>query len=173
MSMPKMILGLLEAEPRHGYDLKRLYDERLAGDRPISAAQIYGALNRLERDGLVTVEGVEAGRGPERRVYAITEDGVTDLATWLAEPEPAQPGKQSVLFAKVVISLLTGRDAVAFLDAQRAAHLSRMRELTRLKRDGDLAQVLLADHALFHVEADLRWLEITAERVDELREALT
>ena len=172
MSMPKIILGLLEPAPRHGYDLKRLYDTRLAGDRPVSAAQIYAALARLERDGQVTVESVVPGDGPNRTIYAITKDGVADLSGWLLEPEKPQAGKQSVLFAKVVIALLTGRDANAFLDAQRAAHISRMRELTRVKRSGDVAQVLLADHALFHVEADLRWLETTAERLAELKEAL-
>ena len=45
-----------------------------------------------------------------------------------------------------------------------------MRELTRLKQDGDLRTVLLADHTLFHIEADLRWMETTAARLNELRE---
>ena len=31
---------------------------------------------------------------------------------------------------------------------------------------------LLADYALFHLEADLRWLDLTAARVDELRRNL-
>jgi hypothetical protein len=35
-----------------------------------------------------------------------------------------------VLFAKVVLSLMLGRPAERYLDAQRAAHLQRMRELT-------------------------------------------
>ena len=43
-----------------------------------------------------------------------------------------------------------------------------MRELTRRKTDGDLADQLICDHALFHLEADLRWLELTAARLDEL-----
>jgi len=45
-----------------------------------------------------------------------------------------------------------------------------MRELTRLKQDGDLHTVLVADHALFHLEADLRWIDLTAARLSELRE---
>jgi hypothetical protein len=43
-----------------------------------------------------------------------------------------------------------------------------MRELTRRKIGGDLADQLICDHALFHLEADLRWLELTAARLDEL-----
>lgn len=167
--MPKIMLGLLEAEPRHGYELRQLYDDRFSGDRPISAAQVYAALSRLESQGHVVVQAIQPGQGPDRTVYAITEEGVTDLSRWLDKPEPPQPGKQDVLFAKVVLALLTGRNPNRFLDAQREAHLQRMRELTHFKRNAGLLQMLLADHALFHVEADLRWLELTAERVDELR----
>jgi hypothetical protein len=59
-----------------------------------------------------------------------------------------------------------------FLDVQRAAHLERMRELTGLKASGDLSAVLVADYALFHLEADLRWLELTAARLDDLAREL-
>ena len=51
---------------------------------------------------------------------------------------------------------------------QRAAHLSRMRELTQLKLTGSLVDGLLADHGLFHLEADLRWIDLTSARLDVL-----
>ena len=34
----------------------------------------------------------------------------------------------------------------------------------------DIADQLVCDHALFHLEADLRWLELTAARLDQLAE---
>jgi hypothetical protein len=77
---------------------------------------------------------------------------------------------QSNLFAKTVIALLLDDDAQRLLDAQRAAHLERMRELTRQKQDADLATVVLCDHALFHLEADLRWIDLMGARLNELRE---
>ena len=55
------------------------------------------------------------------------------------------------------------------LDAQRRAHLERMRELTALRRNAPLATALLADYATYHLEADLRWLEMTSARIDDLR----
>jgi hypothetical protein len=73
-----------------------------------------------------------------------------------------------VLFAKVVLALMLGRPAETYLDTQRAAHLRRMRELTELKRAGGLIDALLADHALFRLEADLRWIELTATRLDAI-----
>ena len=43
-----------------------------------------------------------------------------------------------------------------------------MRELTELKRTGGLVDALLADHGLFHLEADLRWIDLTAARLAAL-----
>jgi DNA-binding PadR family transcriptional regulator len=169
MSTGTLLLGLLETEPRHGYDLKRAYDERFGGDRPLAYGQIYSTLARLLKSGLVAVDGVEPGGGPERKRYAITPDGVADVDRWLATPEAPDAYLKSTLYAKVVLALLTDRPAEEVLDAQRARHLEAMRELTRRKQDGDLADQLICDHALFHLEADLRWLELTAARLDRLR----
>jgi DNA-binding PadR family transcriptional regulator len=161
-------LGLLESRPRHGYELKRTYDERFAHGRPLHFGQVYSTLSRLLKNGLVEVDGVEAGGGPERKRYAITEAGVTDVQRWLSQPEKPDLYLQNTLYSKVVLALLTGRSAADILDTQRAEHLRHMRELTRRKTSGDFADHLICDYALFHLEADLRWLELTAARLDQL-----
>ncbi len=168
MSIGHTLLGLLETGPRHGYDLKRAYDERFGQDKPLPYGQVYSTLSRLLRHGLVEVTGVEAGDGPDRKRYAITDAGVTDVAQWLETAEPPEPYLHNTLYTKVVLALLSGRSAADVLDVQRAAHLRAMRELTRRKAAGDLADALICDHALFHLEADLRWLELTAARLAEL-----
>ena len=91
MAIGTTFLGLLESGPRHGYDLKRAYDERFGADRPLSYGQVYATLARLLKNGLVEVDGVEPGAGPERKRYAITEAGVTDVERWLSEPEKPEP----------------------------------------------------------------------------------
>lgn len=173
MSLPRTLLGLLEPAPSHGYDLKRSYDEHFGRDKPVAYAQVYAALARLLSNGLVEVAGVEQGEGPERKRYAITDAGVTQVADWLEVPEEPALYLHSTLYTKVVLALLSGRSATDVLDVQRAAHLQQMRELTARKAGGgggpaDLATQLVCDHALFHLEADLRWLELTAARVEEL-----
>jgi DNA-binding PadR family transcriptional regulator len=116
----------------------------------------------------VSIDGVEPGEGPDRKRYAITTTGVADVEHWLAQPEKPEPYLQSTLYMKVILALLTARPAAELLDTQRAEHLRLMRELTRRKTAGDLSDQLICDHALFHLEADLRWLELTAARLDEL-----
>jgi hypothetical protein len=48
-----------------------------------------------------------------------------------------------------------------------------MRELTELKRTGELVDSLLADHGLFHLEADLRWIGMTAARLGQFAKEIT
>jgi DNA-binding PadR family transcriptional regulator len=171
MSVPLTLLGLLEREPSHGYDLKRDYDTYFGRGKPLPFGQVYSTLARLARDGKVEAADAEPGAGPDRKRYIITEQGVSDVETWLAEPVAAEPHLQTVLFVKVVLALMLGRSAERYLDTQRAAHLQRMRELTTLKQQSaSLVDALLADHGLFHLEADLRWIDMTAARLSALAE---
>jgi DNA-binding PadR family transcriptional regulator len=165
-------LGLLEARPRHGYELRRSFDERFAGARPLRSGQVYSTLGRLERDGRVDDVGEEQGPGPERRLYAITKAGVAELERWLATPEPPEPYLQSTVFAKVVVALSSGRSAQPVLDAQRDEHVATMRRLTREKERADLAGVIRADFALLHLDADIRWIDLTLARLARLGKEL-
>jgi DNA-binding PadR family transcriptional regulator len=165
------LLGLLEAEPRHGYDLKRRYDEELAAERPMPFGQVYATLARLARDGLVDVFGVEEGKGPDRKVYVITPAGVAIFERWINEPVQPVPLVRNELFAKVVLALITGRDPGKVLDGQRAQHLRRMREVTESRRSEDLIGALACDHELAHLEADLTWIEGAGERISRERRA--
>ena len=79
MNIPCTLLGLLEPEPSHGYELKRAYDQRFGQDKPLPFGQVYATLGRFERDGRAVIVGTEPGEGPERKLYAITEQGVTDF----------------------------------------------------------------------------------------------
>jgi DNA-binding PadR family transcriptional regulator len=166
------LLALLEESTRHGYDLKRAYDQRFGGGRVLRYGQVYRTLSQLVRDGQVTVAAVEPGAGPDRKRYAITDQGVTDLERWLIEPEDPEPHLQAVLFTKVVLALISGRPAESYLDAQRAHHVERMRSLTSQRRAAAAPEALHIDYELFHIEADLRWIDHAAGRLAHLAEEI-
>ncbi|WP_431944362.1 PadR family transcriptional regulator [Micromonospora marina] len=172
MTVPLTLLGLLEREPSHGYDLKRDYDTFFGRGKPLPYGQVYSTLSRLARDGKVVVGDVAPGAGPDRKRYVITDVGATEVEHWLTEPVEPEPHLQTLLFTKVVLALMLDRPAEEYLDSQRAAHLRRMRELTEIKRTGELVDVMLADHGLYHLEADLRWIETTGARLDALRKVV-
>src|SRR3954454_15447284 len=91
MSIGHILLGLLTERPKHGYELKREHDDRLPGAKPIAYGQVYATRQRLERDARVAVAGTEQEGGPERVVYEITDEAVTEIHRWLAETEPPAP----------------------------------------------------------------------------------
>jgi DNA-binding PadR family transcriptional regulator len=165
MSFGHALLGLLEDGPRHGYELKHRFDEHFPGSRPLPFGQIYATLARLRRDGLVDVAAVEAGAGPDRKLYVITPDGVADLERWLDLPSDPPTHARSELFIKIVVALLSGRDPNRILDTQRAVHLVRMREVTERRRTADLVGAMSCDHELFHLEADIKWIEHAGKRL--------
>ena len=105
MSVTHTLLGLIEVQPHHGYDLKRVYDTRFGQDRPLKAGQVYAILGRLERDGFIAVTTTGREGGPDRTTYAVTEQGVTDLDRWFSQPEGPGAYLQPELFAKVVLAL--------------------------------------------------------------------
>jgi len=173
MSVSRTLLGLLETEPQHGYTLRQRYDEWFGAGRPIKSAQVYSTLQRLARDGLVDLAGIEGGGGPERHVYTITGPGVHELERWLEEPDvPDVSVSRRALFAKVVIALASGRPAEHLLHNQRQAHLGRMRELRAERQRGDLITQLAADFESHHLNADLQWMDAAEARLSQLAEAL-
>src|ERR1019366_5060977 len=104
MSVPMALLGLIDREPSHGYDLKRDYDIYFGRGRPLPFGQVYATLARLARDGRTMVGEAEPGGGPDLKRYTITQTGKGEVEWWLPEPIPAEPYLQTDLFVKVVLS---------------------------------------------------------------------
>ncbi|GAB3263028.1 PadR family transcriptional regulator [Alteromonas gracilis] len=168
MSTTESLLALLEPAPAHGYTLKQEYDRWFARRRPLAFGQVYATLGRLEKRGLVVQAEVEAGRGPERRLYEITPDGVTAVERWLYTPEAPDQHAASSVHSRLTIALLSGRDAAEVLAGQREAYLERMRELQRTRRQAAGPDLLAVTYELAHLDADLRWIAESGARLQQM-----
>ncbi len=169
MSTSHALLALLEREPAHGYTLKRQYDARFAQTRPLAFGQVYASLARFEKQGWASVTEVAPGEGPDRKRYRITTEGVEVIDSWVFEPQAPDVFSTSSLFARVSVALMSGRSAETVLANQRTVHLVRMRELTARRRTADAGDVLAISYELAHLDADLRWIEQSGERLDNVR----
>lgn len=167
-----VLLGLLGKESSYGYDLKHVYDRYLGSSKPIAYGQVYATLARLIRDGMILALGEESGAGPDRKKYEITEAGRKKVYEWMFTPDIPSKNFQSNLFAKTIVAIFLNDDANYLLDLQRKKHMARMREITKLKQSSEILQIIMYDHALFHIEADLRWIDITSSRLKQLREKI-
>jgi DNA-binding PadR family transcriptional regulator len=159
-----VLLALLVPGPSHGYDLKRTHDQWFADGKPLAYGQVYSTLGRLERDGYVSVAHTEAGAGPDRVVYELTSAGRERVRGWLDETVEPDPPGTAELIKRTVAAIRLGLDPDGFLTRQREARLRRMRELGDAEPADPLA-ALVHDHAVAHLDADLRWLDLAAGRL--------
>ncbi len=162
------LLGLLTRDPKHGYDLKNELEQALGGHWEINFGQIYTTLARLERDKLVQVVAEDQdGRG--KKTYQITSEGRKDLNTWFKEPVEKPRQLRDEFFIKLVIGRLAGEpDPARIIDRQRQAYLTQLRDLTALaSRAQDSSIELMVEGAILHLQADLRWLDLCDERLEQ------
>ena len=75
-----LILSLVEAQPRHGYELSKLIEARSGGVLTFRVASLYPLLYRLEKRGWVQGRWVEKAGQRRRRYYRLTAAGEAVLA---------------------------------------------------------------------------------------------
>jgi transcriptional regulator len=75
-----LILSLLEARPRHGYEISKLIESRSNGAVSFRVASLYPLLYRLEGRGLIQGRWVEKAGQRRRRYYRLTSAGKKVLA---------------------------------------------------------------------------------------------
>jgi PadR family transcriptional regulator len=75
-----LILSLVEARPRHGYEIGKLIEVRSDGVVRFSVASLYPLLYRLENRGWIDGRWVEKAGQRRRRYYRLTPEGRRVLA---------------------------------------------------------------------------------------------
>jgi DNA-binding PadR family transcriptional regulator len=140
MSLPHILLGLLR-EPASGYHLKARFERDIRHFWSAELSQIYPTLKRMERRGWLASETEPSDRGPERRVYRLTDRGRDELDSWLR----SGPNLGSERFA--YLAKLFFMDELRDLEATRQFMAALEAELTAWRAE------LSAIQAQFALEA--------------------
>jgi len=83
-----MALASLEKGEAHGFEILRRLTEAGSGALRLKEGSLYPALYRLEKAGLIASSWEDESaprRGPRKRVYRLTKQGVRRLAAGRAE----------------------------------------------------------------------------------------
>jgi len=70
-----LVLALLEARMRHGYEIGKLIEARSGGQITFRIGSLYPVLCRLEDRGLISGRWVEKAGERRRRYYRLTAQG--------------------------------------------------------------------------------------------------
>jgi DNA-binding PadR family transcriptional regulator len=165
-----VLLGLLDAEPRYGYELKAVFEQFLGGTWPLNIGQVYTVLARLEREGLVECQVVPQDLLPDRKVYALTDAGRLELRAWADRPDTGPVSLRDPFFLKIAVRSLNGEGSRELINRQREQHLSSLADLGRLQLEANLhpATGLLLEGAMLRLEADLKWLDTCEDRLKDV-----
>lgn len=184
MGVREGLLALLDDGPRYGYQLKTRFEGATGRVWPLNVGQVYTTLDRLERDGMVTVtlldpDDVEAQhdqrgadqRGPAQKSYALTAAGRAELGAWWHAVPADEPPPRDELMLKVLLAIEHDPDtALDVVTTQRTALLALLQQHRRRGVGGaatqpTLAERLVADALVVRAEADLRWLDLCESRL--------
>ena len=168
MAVREGLLALLREGPRYGYQLKTEFEAATGGAWTINVGQIYTTLDRLDRDGFVTVD-----ESDEQKLYSITLAGVDELGAWWEAVPAEDPPPRDELMLKMLMAIELGPDhALAVITKHRTALTTllqrRRRTIPRTSSNDNgegLAADLVADALIVRAEADLRWLDLCEARL--------
>lgn len=161
-----VVLSLLAEQPRHGYDLDRVIEQR--GYRQwtsLAFSSVYYLLKRLSERGLLEPDEGSQGR---RTVFRVTEAGRRELrqATGERVLAPAPPSA-GVLPALNAYSRLDDPELVTLLVRRAEALLGRLDELRALRAQVDEEHALaIFDYEILRQEADLAWTRSLLKKAD-------
>ncbi|MFT4229837.1 MAG: PadR family transcriptional regulator [Microbacterium sp.] len=125
MSLKYAVLGVLEACPMTGYELKRFFASSAQWVWSAPQSQIYPLLRRLEADGLI--HGEEQARGERlRRSYSLTEHGAADLRSWVCEIHDDPNARDPLLLQSLFLDLAAPAAAEDILRAEMATLRKRI-----------------------------------------------
>jgi DNA-binding PadR family transcriptional regulator len=165
MPIHHAVLSLLSRGESYGYELKGAFD-RSVGPQwgALNIGHVYQVLDRLQRDGFVTVVRSEPQpRRTDRLIYAITDAGRAELRSWLETASAPSGGYRDDLYLKLACAAADGEPTLrGVVRRERVALLGELHALRSLSAADELVG-LLTEGAALQVEARLRLLDLAEE----------
>jgi len=176
MALEHAILVSLAETSASGYELARRFDASIGHFWKATHQQIYKVLGRMESDKWVEAHLVEQSGRPDKKVYAITTEGRSELHRWSTQPTPIESYRSE--FAVKLRGLRFGdRDAVlSDVRARREAHLAQLAyyEASAAKHypdpskvaDDELGAYLVLRAGILQEQTGIAWCHEILQRLD-------
>ena len=174
MSVPLVILGFLQERDYHGYELKKQIQRNMGNWTDIKFGSIYHALRKLVDRGSVEIVGEERQVGrPDRTIYRITPRGREEMRSLLTQLlSRFQRSYFELDIGLFFAAKLPRAELNQHLEKRLAAlnafmhRLGQVKNLPVHKTLPTISEVIV-DHTLFHMNAELQWAQMCAQRLNE------
>jgi len=184
VSLSYAVLGLLNYSSMTGYDLKKLFDDSINFFWSAQTSQIYRELKSWEKKGCITSKVQINEKGPDKRIYSITDKGTEYLKNWLADmPDTVDEDNRNAFLLRVFLLSQIGGDELIFQIQKRLKKYQR--DLHNLKavenKMQEYAHMLGKENEVhywkivlsrgFHdVESHIHWAEESLAYLREIKE---
>jgi PadR family transcriptional regulator AphA len=132
------ILQRLQRTPMSGYELKKRFASSVGFGWRAYDTQIYRELKALESAGLVAGRADRGGRGPERRIFSLTDSGQQALQAWLESPleEPSHKSELNIrIWSMDLIPPERLEELLSSVERSTQEHLEQLTARRRELRD--------------------------------------
>jgi len=158
------ILGLVVEQPRHGYQIEQVINERgMRNWTEVGFSSIYYLLKKLEDHGLVESHLEQVGPGPARKVYSATPGGreALDEAVVEALSQPERCYQPFLLGLSHLPRIPRGQalGAVRRYRAGLEARLAEVQESAQHQRPLPDHVAAMFDYSQALIQAEMAWLD--------------
>lgn len=177
MSLKHILLGILD-QPHSGYGIKLEFDRVFNHFWSAELAQIYPALDRLEKEGLAASKQQASEKGPSRRVYKRSAKGTRELTRWLESGPVIGQDRLSYLAQVFFLSDLCIQERIGYFKKLRHNFAKELEALQVAEEEFSQAAGYpdnLSDHyqcQQFTLRLGLKKLEGNIQWCDECLEVL-
>lgn len=177
MDLRCTILGLLSWKPASGYDLKRIISDSEVFYWSGNNNQIYKSLVELQRGGLVAYQVQVQESLPAKKIYSITEKGLSELHHSLLKDPEVPELRKSFLIQLAWAEIMSETEILALLEKYEAEITARLRMCQaqaarpgkrpeRSKREQYLWK-RIADNLIAAYQTELDWVRQTQQEFRE------
>ena len=180
MMIDYAILGLLSWKSLTGYDVKRVMQDSPFLYWSGNNNQIYKALMRLLENGFVTNEIQYQESAPNKKIYSITESGMSELLRWVMSEEPEVPEFKKTFLIQLswagcletekVEELLARYEKIMTQQlAMRREEKCREKNFPNRSKQEHFMWEMIYDNFVMMCEAELCWIQSFREGLEHLK----
>ncbi len=167
MERELLLLGLLQQQEMHGYQLHEFIDSNMQTCVDLKKSTAYYLLEKMAKEGFVTSSAEREGNRPTRQVYSLTPDGEAQfqelLRQNLSSYRPALfPGDTGIIF----LDDLPRDEAITLLQTRRAAIVDELERAEAAPIHSGSLQLLI-EHQIVHLRSELDWLDYVINHLTE------
>lgn len=162
MNVRTLCLGYLSLREATGYEIKKDFEEGLfCHFMEASYGSIYPALNQLAAEGLLSVREEEQTGRPDKKVYAITEQGLATLTRELGVIPARDKYKSEFLFIMLLQNRITVEQRISAMEKQLADLKADLVNIHTCRAEGpdNEACAFVLDYGEAVLTAGVRFLE--------------